>query len=121
GGASSAPAWRRGAGRQQAARRQPRRVGPRGRGEAWRLRCDAACGAPTDERSPHFSVDAVKMPLAAVRHPCFRREDGDYMLRRYSPPTSYNAWLICPSECVFTASISEAKTFWRSRAVFCRY
>src|SRR5690348_4014428 len=38
-----------------------------------------------------------------------------YMFRRYSPPTSYSAWLIWPSEWVFTASISAAKTFLRSR------
>lgn len=43
-----------------------------------------------------------------------------YMLRRYSPPTSYSAWLIWPSECVFTASMSAANTLRRSRAVSCR-
>src|SRR5699024_5310831 len=45
---------------------------------------------------------------------------GDHMFRRYSPPTSYKAWLICPSEWVLTASIRAANTFLRSRAVFCR-
>ena len=43
-----------------------------------------------------------------------------YMFRRYSPPTSYNAWLICPRLCVFTASTSAANTLRRSRAVRCR-
>ncbi len=42
-----------------------------------------------------------------------------HMLRRYSPPTSYSAWLICPRLWVFTASIKEANTFRRSRAVAC--
>jgi len=48
------------------------------------------------------------------------RSPLDHMFRRYSPPTSYRAWLIWPSECVFTASINAANTFWRSRAVFWR-
>ena len=30
-----------------------------------------------------------------------------YILRRYSPPTSYRAWLIWPSELYFTASIPK--------------
>lgn len=43
-----------------------------------------------------------------------------YMFRRYSPPTSYSAWLICPRLCVLTASISASNTLRRSRAVRCR-
>ena len=43
-----------------------------------------------------------------------------YMLRRYSPPTSYSAEEICPSELLFTVSISSAKVLPRSRATACR-
>lgn len=43
-----------------------------------------------------------------------------YIFRRYSPPTSYRAWLICPSELYFTASIRRSKMFLRSRAACCR-
>ncbi len=39
------------------------------------------------------------------------------MFRLYSPPTSYNAWLIWPSEWVFTASICASNTLRRSRTV----
>ena len=42
-----------------------------------------------------------------------------YMLRRYSPPTSYSAWLICPSELYLTACISCSNRLRRSRAVVC--
>jgi len=42
-----------------------------------------------------------------------------YMFRRYSPPTSYNEWDICPSDTNFTVSTCEAKMFFRSRAVCC--
>ena len=35
---------------------------------------------------------------------------GPYMLRRYCPPTSNRAWVMCPSEHVRTASISTANT-----------
>src|SRR5437867_7650588 len=51
-----------------------------------------------------------------------RKEVLSYMLRRYWPPTSNRAWVICPSEQTRTASISTAKTFslritaWRSRS-----
>jgi len=44
-----------------------------------------------------------------------------YMLRRYSPPTSYSAWLIWPRLLYFTASSSDSKMFLRSRAVRCRF
>jgi hypothetical protein len=37
------------------------------------------------------------------------------MFRRYSPPTSYSAWLIWPSELYLTASMSAANRFLRSR------
>src|SRR5437588_6486120 len=49
-----------------------------------------------------------------------RKEVLSYMLRRYWPPTSNSACVICPSEHTRTASISTAKTFslritaWRS-------
>ena len=45
-----------------------------------------------------------------------------YMLRRYWPPTSNSACVICPSEQTRTASISTSNTFssrstaWRSRS-----
>src|SRR5690606_5879120 len=47
----------------------------------------------------------------------YRHRRMTYMFRRYSPPTSYNAWLIWPSEWVLTASISASNTLRRSRAV----
>ena len=42
-----------------------------------------------------------------------------YMLRRYSPPTSYRAPEIWPSELDFTVSINSANTLPRSRATAC--
>ena len=68
---------------------------------------EARCGLTPSKRP----AEAGLLACAAI---------PDYMLRRYSPPTSYSAWLICPREWVFTACISAAKTFLRSRAVFCR-
>ena len=44
-----------------------------------------------------------------------------YIFRRYSPPTSYSAWLIWPSEQVLTASINASKVLPRARATACRY
>ena len=35
----------------------------------------------------------------------------NYILRRYCPPTSNSAFVICPSEQTRTASISTSKTF----------
>ena len=43
-----------------------------------------------------------------------------YMFRRYSPPTSYRAADIWPSEFVFTACISSAKIFSRAHATSCK-
>ena len=42
-----------------------------------------------------------------------------YMLRRYWPPTSYSAVVICPSEQYFTASTSTANTLPFSMTVCC--
>src|SRR5690606_9319323 len=50
--------------------------------------------------------------------PC-QSEITHYIFRRYSPPTSYSAWLICPRLCVFTASTRLSNTLRRSRAVAC--
>lgn len=35
----------------------------------------------------------------------------NYMLRRYCPPTSNNAAVICPNEQYFTVSINSSKIF----------
>ena len=43
-----------------------------------------------------------------------------YMLRRYWPPTSNSAWVICPSEHTRTASISTSNTFLLSITACCR-
>ena len=77
----------------------------------------APTGAAALRRGPTERENAAggrKMPVLT----------DHYMLRRYLPPTSYNAPVIWPREQVFTASISSAKmlppdraTFWsRSRA-----
>src|SRR5438552_5688055 len=61
----------------------------------------------------------------SIHHPHHVRHDASslcYMLRRYWPPTSKRAWVICPSEQTRTASISTANTFsfrmtaWRRRS-----
>lgn len=49
-----------------------------------------------------FSGAALKTAIGRVRR---------YMLLRYCPPTSNNAFVICPSEHTRTASISTANTF----------
>ena len=51
-------------------------------------------------------------------HFCSRRR-GRYMLRRYCPPTSNSASVICPSEHTRTASISTSKTLPLAITVSC--
>jgi hypothetical protein len=45
---------------------------------------------------------------------------GAYILRRYCPPTSNSALVICPSEQTRTASISTSNTFLLSITACCR-
>src|SRR6185312_15546345 len=82
----------------------------------YELRCplNVAVGACLHVLSPCLAFFCLE------RH-CFRvATPFSHIFRRYSPPTSYNAWLICPSELYFTASTNCSNTFFRSRAVSCK-
>lgn len=51
----------------------------------------------------------------------FMLEKFFYIFLRYSPPTSYNACDIDPSEHTLAASINASKVFLRSRATRCNF
>jgi len=72
-------------------------------------------------RGPAFPLPANTTRASSdVIHDAARGMPSGHMLRRYSPPTSYRAWLIWPRLCVFTASTRATNTLRRSRAAFCR-
>src|SRR3989475_777095 len=60
--------------------------------------------------------------VGALESGACRQEVLSYMLRRYWPPTSNKAWVICPSEQTRTPALSTPKTSslritaWRSRS-----
>ena len=79
------------------------------------------------ERHPvHGMVVAVAfVQIGAHQMGCAGRGMGGHMLRRYWPPTSNNARVICPSEQQRTASINTSNTLslanaaWRKRSSIC--
>ena len=78
----------------------------------------------------HFGISSLGIldHFRHFRHFYFRHfyfKHFCYMFRRYLPPTSYNAWVICPSVHTWTVSISSAKilspdrtVFWRRSSIF---
>jgi hypothetical protein len=62
----------------------------------------AAKAQEREGRGGEVRGDCVRRPAATAHH---------YRFRRYSPPTSYSARLICPKLATRTASMSAAKRF----------
>ena len=49
------------------------------------------------------------VPIKAGETPAPPNIGGDYILRRYLPPTSYSTWVIWPRLATLTVSINSAK------------
>ena len=79
-----------------------------------RRRCLNSSGG-ADGRSPTGSAPGITVDSRSVRLACRIAtlplgSPPAYMLRRYCPPTSNSAWVICPSEHTRTVFTSSANT-----------
>ena len=101
------------------------RPGPAAGGLVTRDAFERIAGSLVGGLSQAMPVDAVYLDLhdamvsedfedgegEVLRRPSLRTGAADYMLRRYCPPTSNSALVICPSEQQRTASTSTSNTF----------
>ena len=88
--------------------------------------CSHLARAENRHRRAGLQVPADRRCRYAFKHPCIlnmscskcKELTSRHMLRRYCPPTSNSAFVICPSEHTRTASISNSKTL-RSSITAC--